>query len=29
MIAREKERKEEKEKGWLEGFGAAGKVGNH
>jgi len=32
MIAREKEKKKEKKKGWLEGFGAAGRggmVGNH
>jgi len=32
MIAREKEKKEEKEKGWLEAFGAVGRgemVGNH
>jgi len=32
MIAREKERKEEKEEkeeGWLEGFRAAGEVGNY
>jgi len=29
MMAREKERKKEKEEGWLKGFGAAGEVGNN